>query len=142
MIKHIKQNDFHLRMSTMKFKKILKILVILGIPFMTLCYYCSYKFKISSVEYYERLIVTELKIGDSTDDIEAFFNKHNFKFEILDHRETRFATYPYKFYFSRVYDEREMPGLRLIAASIDVFIFLDDDMKFKDFLVEEFSTGL
>jgi|GEM_PF-6831992 len=96
---------------------------------------------LSRVDYYQNLIRAELKVGDSAYKVEAFFKRHNWEYSFYDDTNHQFANYKCKYYFSRVYDERNIPGIRLVAKSIDMHIFLDDDMKFKDFLVDAFGTS-
>jgi len=96
----------------------------------------------STVQYYQDLVNSELKIGDSKEQIEAFFERHNFQYNFYDNSNNILTPYekePKRGYASFVYATQ---GRSLVKKTIQLRIGVDENKRVTGFFVEKFVTSL
>ena len=89
-----------------------------------------------NVEYWEGLFHSELKVGDGADSVEAFFKRHNYKYKYTG--KSKYGNEYEHYYYARIYDSS---GIELLRKSIAVIVLMDENMKVKEIMFEEWYTG-
>lgn len=89
-----------------------------------------------NIEYWRNLFHSELKVGDDADSVDAFFKRHNFEYEYTG--RPQYGDEFERYYYAKIY---ESSGIELLRKSIAIRILMDENMKVKEIIFEEWYTG-